>query len=118
MLRLQVMERLHTCEGSGVIKFSSISKKEWLDEAISGLLHVVKTTKPLDIKDIIQVHFAEVISYKIAQLCRLCLLTGGLGHQRFSFQLLPAYRDAVVEACPGAIVDLRIDERTGTNLSS
>ena len=110
------MERLHTCEGSGVTKFASITKKDWLDEAVSGLLRVVKTTKPLEIRDIIQVHYAENVSYKVAQRCRIRLLTGGLGHQRYSFQLLPAYRDAIIEACPRAVVDIQTDDRTGMSL--
>ena len=63
--------------------------------------------KPLEIKDTIQVHFTETVSYKVVQLCHLRLLDGGLGLQRYSFQLLPAYRDTVVEVCPDAVVDLR-----------
>lgn len=45
------------------------------------------------------------------------LVTGGLGHQRYSFQLLPTYRDAVEARCPGAVVDLQVDPVTGEPLS-
>ena len=72
LLRLWVVERLHIYEGSGVTKFSLISKKDSLDKVVSGLLHVVKMTKPLEIKDIIQDHFTEDVSYKVAQLCQPC----------------------------------------------
>jgi hypothetical protein len=84
-----------------------------VDEAASQHLLVTKSTKPKEIEDTIAVHFAENISYKIAQLCRLRLLDGGLGHHRYCFQLLPSYRDTVELRCPGAIVDLLIDQQTG-----
>jgi hypothetical protein len=84
-----------------------------VDEAASQHLLVTKSTKPKEIEDTIAVHFAEKISYKIAQLCRLRLLDGGLGHHWYSFQLLPSYRDTVELRCPGAIVDLLIGQQTG-----
>jgi len=61
----------------------------------------------------IKVHYAETISYKVAQLAVQRLLDGGLGKQRYSFQLLPLYRDIVELQCPEAIVDLQINQQTG-----
>ncbi len=113
MLELRVTRRQHTCWDGGIVKFSSSSKKTWLDEAVSQHLLVTKTTKPKEIVDTIAIHFAEKISYKVAQICRLRLLDGGLGQQRYSFQLLPAYQNTVELRCPGATVDLSIDQRTG-----
>ena len=57
MLQLQFTERLHTCEGGGVAKHPSASQKDWLDQAVSGHLRVVKDTKIPDIQDCIQVNF-------------------------------------------------------------
>lgn len=73
-----------------------------------------RSTKPAELIDLVSVHYNEKISYKVAQLCRLRLLTGGIGHQRYSFQLLPAYRDAVELQAPGATMDLSIDPASGT----
>jgi len=67
--------------------------------------------------DTIAIHFAEKISYKVAQLCRQRLLDGGLGQQRYSFQLLPAYQDTVELRCLSATVDISIDQRTGESSS-
>jgi hypothetical protein len=113
MIELRVSQREHTCWTGGVAKFSSSATKEWLDEATSQHLCVTKTTKPQEIVETIQIHFAETVSYKVAQLCRQRLLDGGLGKQRYSFQLLPAYSDAVELQCPRSTVDLQIDQRTG-----
>jgi hypothetical protein len=113
MLELHVTKRQHTCIGAAVPNFSSSASKTWVNEAVSQHLLVTKSTKPKEIENTINVHFAEKISYKIAQLCHLRLLDGGLGHHRYSFQLLPSYRDTVELCCPGAIVDLSIDQQTG-----
>ena len=78
MLELRVMKRQHTCIGATVPNFSSSASKTWVDEAVSQHLLVTKSTKPEEIENTIAVHFAEKISYKIAQLCRLRLLDGGL----------------------------------------
>lgn len=68
MLRLRVTQRLHTCTG-GVGKHASASSKSWLNEAVSGHFRVIKTTKVSEIQDIISIHFAERVSYRIAHLC-------------------------------------------------
>ena len=62
--------------------------------------------------------FSEKISRGVAQKCLIRLLSGGLGHQRYSFQLLPSYRDAVESRYPGTIIDLVIDLRTGKSSTS
>ena len=109
MLELRVTRREHTFYTSCVSKFSASASKDWVDEAASQHLLVTKTTKPQEFVNTIRIHFAEKISYKVAQVCRQRLLDGGLGKQRYSFQLLPAYRDAVELQCPGSTVDLQID---------
>ena len=68
----------HTYISTAVPNFSSSASKTWVDEAVSQHLLVTKSTKPKEIENTIAVHFAEKISYKIAQLCRLRLLDGGL----------------------------------------
>jgi hypothetical protein len=55
------------------------------------------------------VRFAEEISYKIAQLCRLRLLDGDIGVQQHSFQLLPAYKRQLETVCLGVHIDLLKD---------
>ena len=50
-------------------------------------------------------------------MCQQRLLDGGLGKQRYSFQLLPAYRDAVELRSPSSTVDLQIDQRTGKSFA-
>lgn len=113
MLELRVTQRQHTCFGAALAKHSSFSKKDWLDEAVTQHLLVTKTTKPQEVVDTIKVHYAETISYKVAQMAVQRLLDGGLGKQRYSFQLLPSYRDTVELRCPGATVDLQINQQTG-----
>ena len=80
LLCLWMMKQLHICEESEVMKFIFITKKNWLNETVSELLHVVKTTKSLKIRDIIQIHYVKNVSYKIAQCCWICLLTDSLEH--------------------------------------
>lgn len=38
-----------------------------------------RVTKPAELIELVSVHYNEKISYKVAQLCRLHLLTGGIG---------------------------------------
>jgi len=85
MLELRVTKRRHTCLGATIAKHSSCSSKGWLDEAVTQRLLVPKTTKPQAIIDTIAIHYAEKISYKVAQMCVLRLLDGRLGQQRYSF---------------------------------
>jgi hypothetical protein len=113
MLEIRVTHRQHTCFGAALPKRQSCSKKGFLDEAIPLHLLVTKSTKPREVVETVKVHYAETISYKVAQRTVQRLLDGGLGKQRYSFQLLPAYRDAVELRCPGATVDLQINQQTG-----
>ncbi len=57
----------------------------------------------------IKVYYVETITYKVAQEAVQWLLDGGLGKQRYSFQLLLSYRDTVELQYPGATVDLQIN---------
>jgi hypothetical protein len=82
---LSIITGEHTCIGRGLRKYTSASKKEWLDPVVSCHLNVTKKTIPVEIKDLLRVRFAEEISYKVAQLCHLRLLDGDIGVQRHSF---------------------------------
>jgi len=95
VIELWVTRREHTCWTRGVAKFSSSTSRDWLNKAVSQHLLVTKTTRPKEIVETIKIHFVETISYKVAQVCRQQLLDRGLGKQRYSFQLLPTYHDAV-----------------------
>ena len=113
MIELQINRHEHTCWTGGIAKFSSSTSRDWLDEAVLQHLLITKITKPKEIVETIKIYFAETISYKVAQVCQQRLLDGGLGKQRYSFQLLPAYRNTVELRCPGSTVDLQIDQQTG-----
>jgi hypothetical protein len=78
-LVLSIINVEYTCIGRGLRKHASASKKEWLDPVVSRHLNVTKKTTLMEIKDLLRVRFAEEISYKIAQFCRLCLLDGDTG---------------------------------------
>lgn len=71
---LRILEDQHKCVGRGVRKFSSATKKDWLNAVVTRHLNVTKRTIPRDIIDLLRVRFAEEVSYKVAQLCRLRLL--------------------------------------------
>jgi hypothetical protein len=109
LIVLAVEDSEHTCVGRGVRKFSSSSKKDWLDPTVSRHLNVTRTTRPQEIVDMLRVQFAEHIDYKRAQECRLRLLAEDIGAQRHSFQLLPAYKLLLEEKSPGVHVDLMRD---------
>lgn len=79
LLVLSIINVEYTCIGRGLRKHASASKKEWLDPVVSRHLNVTKKTTLMEIKDLLRVRFAEEISYKIAKLCRLCLLDGDIG---------------------------------------
>lgn len=105
-----VIEGVHTCVGRGNRKRGSSSKHEWLDPVVSRHLNVTKKTTPQEIVDLLRVRFAETISYKVAQLCRLRLLDSDIGAQRHSFQLLPAYQRHLEAVAPETYVDLLRDQ--------
>jgi hypothetical protein len=112
LLEMRVTHRQHTCFGAALPKRQAFSQKAWLDEAIPIHLLVTRSTKPREVVETIKVHYAETLNYKVAQQAVQRLLDGGLGKQRYSFQLLPSYRDTVELQCPGAIVDLQINQQT------
>ena len=91
---MRVTHRQHTCFEAALPKRQAFSQKSWLDEAIPIHLLVTKSTKPREVVETIKGD-------------------GGLGKQRYSFQLLPSYRDTVELRCPGATVDLQINQQTG-----
>jgi len=110
LVRLVVVVGEHSCFSRGVRKFSSSSKKSWLDRVVSRHLNVTKKTSPKEIVDCLRVCYGETIDYKRAQECRLRLLDGNIGKQRHSFQLLPAYKELLERVAPGVHVDLVRDQ--------
>lgn len=110
--QLVITEGEHSCIGRGVRSFGSSSKKEWLDLVVARHINITKVTRPKEIVDLLRIRFAEEISYKIAQLCRLRLLDGDIGRQRHSFQLLPAYKFLLESRSPGVHVDLVRDRHS------
>ena len=99
----------HYCAGSGQRKYSSASKKDWLDGVVSRHLLVTTRTTPQEILDLLRIQFAEEIDYKRAQECRLRLLDQDIGKQRHSFQLLPAYKLLVEAVSPAVHIELLRD---------
>jgi hypothetical protein len=110
---MRVTHRQHTCFRAALPKRQAFSQKSWLDEAIPIHLLVTKSTKPREVVETIKIHYIETINYKAAQQAVQRLLDGGLGKQRYSFQLLPSYRNTVELQCLGATVDLQINQQTG-----
>jgi hypothetical protein len=110
---MRVTHRQHTCFGAALPKRQAFSQKAWLDEAIPIHLLVTRSIKPREVVETIKVHYTETLSYKVAQQAVQRLLDRGLGKQRYSFQLLPSYRDTVELQYPGATVDLQINQQTG-----
>lgn len=103
---LFIEESIHSCMGRGQRTHSSATKHEWLDAVVSRHINVTKKTTPQNIVDLLRVRFAEEVSYKVAQLCRLRLLHEDIGAQRHSFTLLPAYRHHLETKSPSVFVDL------------
>jgi hypothetical protein len=112
MCRLSIQETEHICMGAPLSTHRSSSRREWLDGAIARHMRVARATKPEQIIDMLPVQFAEHISYKVAQEARLRALGDDIQRHRESFELLPAYERRLLDACPGAYIDLVIDLRT------
>jgi len=116
MLVLTIIEAEHNCIGAGLGKRRTASSHAWLDEAVSKHLNITKATNPKAIVECIRIHYSEEVSYKVAQLTRLRLLSGDLGNQRYSFQLLPSYRRTLEHIQPDVYMDIAIDGPTGKSL--
>ncbi len=65
----------------------------------------------------IHIHYSEKVSYKIAQLTQLCLLSEDLSNQQYSFQLLLSYRRTLKHIQLNVYMNIAIDEPTGKSLS-
>ena len=112
---LVVVNSKHHCIARGIRKFSSSSKKDWLDRVVSRHLNVTRATSPQDIVDLLRIRFAEEIDYKQAQMCRMRLLEEDIGAQRHSFQLLPSYIKLLENTAQGVHCDL-VRDRHGKSL--
>jgi len=65
----------------------------------------------------IHIHYSEKVSYKVAQLTQLHLLSEGLSNQQYSFQLLSSYKRALKCVQSDVYMNIVIDEPTGKSLS-
>jgi len=74
MLVLTIIEAEHNCIEAGLGKRRTASSHAWLDEAVFKHLNITKATSPKTIVECIRIHYSEEVSYKVAQLTRLCLL--------------------------------------------
>lgn len=113
IIRMRIACREHTCVPDGNVKRAASTQKDFLDEQVSQHIRVTKSTTPRDIQDVLSLQYGEDISYHVAFECLKRLQNDDLGEQRHSFQLLPAYRDAVLAKDPAATVHLAIHSRTG-----
>ena len=113
IIAMRVITGEHTCVADINRKRRVASTKGFLDEKVSQHLRVLKTTTPADVREVLALQYSEQISYHVAFECLTRLKHDDLGEQRYSFQLLPSYRDAVLAADPDAIIHLAIDPTTG-----
>src|SRR5438045_2667897 len=111
LLRLIIIESVHSCVLRGSWKHSSSSKKQWLDHVISQHLNVMKKTMPKEIINCIHICY-ETVDYKHAQECHLCLLDGDIGKQWHSFGLLLVYKELLEYTAPGVHIDLVKDQHS------
>lgn len=113
VIRLNIAEKEHTCiPDSNAIRAASC-KKEFMDEKVAQHLRVSKTTVARDIQEVLSIQYGEEVKYDAAFHCLKRLQNDDLGEQRYSFQLLPAYRNAVLTRDPQATVHVAIHSRTG-----
>jgi hypothetical protein len=112
IIKLHIANGEHTCDGAAESKRKISSTKEFLDEAILQFIRVSEKTTFQEIIDCIAMQFGEIINYQAAFRCLQRLQHTGLGEQRFSFQLLPAYFELLQQQDPNAIVYLAIDPLT------
>jgi hypothetical protein len=112
IIQLRIANSEHNCEGAADSKRKASSTKEFLDEVIPQFIRISEKTTPKEVIDCIALQFGETISYQVARICLQRLQHGGLGEQRFSFQLLPAYFDLLQQQDPNATVNLAIDPLT------
>ncbi len=85
MLILMIVETEHNCIETGLKKRRTVSSYIWLNKAVFKHLNITKTTNLKAIVKCIHIHYSEKISYKIAQLTQLHLLSEDLSNQQYSF---------------------------------
>ena len=100
----------HNCvTAGGAVTRSAASSQEWVVEAVPQYMKVTVDTTLKQIMKCIQLHFHEVISYKVAQRAKQNLLTNHLGHHRYAFQLLPAYLECIHDIVSGVYTHLSLN---------
>ena len=117
ILILTIVEKEHNCIEAELEKRRTVSDHIWLNEAVFKHLNVIKATDSKAIVKCIHIHYSEKVSYKIAQLTCLCLLSEGLSNQQYSFQLLLSYKRALKCVQSDVYMNIAIDELTGKFLS-
>ena len=117
MLILTIVKKKHICIETELKKRKTASDHVWLNETVFKHLNIIKTTDSKAIVKCIHIHYSKKISYKIAQLTHLCLLSEGLSNQWYSFQLLSSYKRALKCVQSNVYMNIAIDELTGKSLS-
>ncbi len=85
MLILTIIEAEHNCIEAELEKKRTVSSHVWLNKTVFKHLNIIKTTSSKAIVKCIHIHYSEKISYKIAQLTQLHLLSEDLSNQQYSF---------------------------------
>ena len=114
MLILTIVEKKHNCIETKLKKRRTVSDHVWLNEAVFKHLNVIKVTDLKAIVKCIHIHYSEKVSYKVAQLTHLHLLSEGLSNQQYSFQLLLSYKRALKCAQLDVYMNIKL---TGKSLS-
>ncbi len=87
-----------------------------MNEAVFKHLNITKVTSSKAIVKCIHIYYSEKVSYKIAQLTQLYLLSEDLSNQQYSFQLLSSYRRTLKHIQLNVYMNIAIDEPTGKSL--
>ena len=100
----------HNCvTAEGAVTQSAASSQEWVIKTVSQYMKITVNITLKQIMKCIQLHFHEVISYKVAQWAKQNLLTNHLGHHHYAFQLLPAYLECIHNIVSGVYTHLSLN---------
>ena len=100
----------HNCvTAEGAVTQSAASSQEWVMKTVPQYMKITVNITLKQIMKCIQLHFHEVISYKVAQRAKQNLLTNHLGHHHYAFQLLPAYLECIHNIVSGVYTHLSLN---------
>jgi len=117
MLILMIVKTKHNCIKTELKKRRTVSSYIWLNKAVFKHLNIMKATNSKAIVKCICIYYSEKISYKIAQLTKLYLLSEDLSNQQYSFQLLSSYKRTLKHIQSDVYINIAIDESTNKSLS-